>query len=135
MFRDENLPTLRDILVFRGAMVLFYSVLASLWSGLAHLLLRSFSSPAGSFLATFRMANYAMAPIILTLIPFCGNIVGWVWIVVLMARGLARVHRVGLGPATAASLLPFLMSICFVAYALVQPIMHLLSGSGGEFGP
>jgi hypothetical protein len=133
VFNEEMLSSPTDILFSHGALVLIYPVLVVVWSGLAHFLLRTFDRPSRPFYATFRMANYAMAPLILTVVPICGNIVGWIWVLVLMVRGLARVHRIGTAPAVLAVLLPFIVPVCLAASSLAHGMMQLLSGAGGGF--
>jgi len=133
VFDEEVVSSPRDFFFSHGAFVLLYPILVFLWTGVAHLLLRAFERPAKPLSGTFRVANYSMAPLILSIVPVCGNIIGWIWVVVLMARGLVRVQRVGGGSAALAVLLPFLVPVCLAASSLVKPMVQLLSTSAGGF--
>jgi hypothetical protein len=131
---DEGVVTSpKDILFSHGALVLFYPALVFLWGGVIHLLLTAFDRSARPWGMTIRLVNYAMAPLILSVIPVCGNIAGWIWVLVLLIRGLVRVHHVGMGTAALAVLLPVLLPICLAASSLAQPLAQLLSVPGGGF--
>ena len=105
IFGPGGPPTARDILFQHGMGILFYPALIFVWGGIVHLLLRLFGKPARGFAATLRVANYSMAPQILTLLPVCGSIVAWVWTIVLLVRGIMIVQRTGGVGASAAVLL------------------------------
>lgn len=114
---DEE-PTLRDNLYLRGLMVLLYPLSAFVGSGLVHLLLRAFGQPAGGFAETFRMTNYVAVFDVLAVVPACGAVLAFAWQVVVLVRGLARIHRMGTAPVLAALLLPVLVLGCFGALIL-----------------
>ena len=61
---------------------------------------------------------YAMAPMVLMAIPFCGAYVAAVWIVVLAVIGLREVHRTTTGRAVLAVIWPGLLALGIVAAAL-----------------
>lgn len=47
--------------------------------------------------------------------PFCGQLVAWIWTVVLYVIGLGEAHRVGYGKSAAAVLLPIVLLCCCCA--------------------
>ncbi len=58
------------------------------------------------------MVSYAQATAVLLIVPFCGNLIAWVWALVLYIVGLSAAHRIGGGKATAAVLLPLVLVCC-----------------------
>ncbi len=109
----------------RGIYVLFYPLFVFLASGLIHLMLRVFGKPRGGFAETFRVVNYASAVDVLMIIPVCGSLIVYVWEMVLMIRGLARVHGVGRVTAVAAIVIPMVLMVCLWMQAMViSGIMH-----------
>jgi hypothetical protein len=84
-------------------------------AGILHLMLLLLSGARRDFEATFRVVSYAQATSILFLVPFCGTLVGGVWCLVLYVLGLAAVHQIGHGRATAAVLLPIALVCCCCA--------------------
>jgi hypothetical protein len=129
---EEMAPgTARDVFFTGGLKILFYPVLIAVWSGIVHLLLRIFGKPERGLAGTFRMANYAIAPLLLTIIPFCGNLIGLVWYIVLLIRGLSRVHRMDGVYTTLATLTPLVVFFCVYAASIFGGIMRSMSSFGG----
>jgi hypothetical protein len=89
-------------------------------AGVLHVMLLLLGGAQRDFEATFRVVSYAQATSVLFLLPFCGQLVGGVWTLVLYVIGLAEVHRIGHGRAAAAVLLPLaLVCCCCVLLGLV----------------
>jgi hypothetical protein len=85
-------------------------------AGVLHLMLLLLGGARRDFEATFRVVSYAQATSILFLLPFCGQVIGGVWCLVLYVVGLAEVHRIGHGRAVAAVLLPLALVCCCCAF-------------------
>jgi hypothetical protein len=133
LFGPDGFPSERNVLLSHGMRVMLYPVMAFIWAGVVHLGLRIFGRPAHAFAVTFRVVNYAMAPLILTVVPVCGNIVGWVWVLFLTIRSLARAQRVGGATAFAAVILP-MVGVCFwMVVANVGAMFRALTQFGGSF--
>jgi hypothetical protein len=130
LFGPGGPPTARDILFQHGMGILFYPALIFVWGGIVHLLLRLFGRPARGFAATLRVANYSMAPQILTILPVCGSLVGWVWTIVLLVRGLMIVQRAGGVGASAAVLLPLLGFCLWMTLANLQTMLQAFPNAG-----
>jgi hypothetical protein len=130
IFGPAGAPTARDILFQHGMGILFYPALIFVWGGVVHLLLRLFGKPERGFAATLRVANYSMAPQILTILPACGSLVGWVWTIVLIVRGLMIAHRTSGASATAAALLPLLGFCLWMLLANLQSMLQAIPRTG-----
>jgi len=98
--------------VFGGVIVVIAMFVAS---GILHLMLLLLGGARRGFEATFRVVGFAEATSLLFLVPFCGQLVGGVWCLVLYVLGLAEAHRIGHGKAAAAVLLPVAVCCCCVA--------------------
>lgn len=96
-------------------------------AGVVHLLLKLFGGANRDFAFTMRVFCYAYAPQLLSVIPWAGPFVGFVWMVVVAIIGLAAGHRTGTGRAAAAVLIPltFLLAMLAVA-ALILAATSLL---------
>jgi hypothetical protein len=62
-------------------------------------------------LATARIICYASGPALLTIVPWVGEIAGWIGSAVLLATGIREVHGTSTGRASLAVLLPFLLAL------------------------
>lgn len=103
--------------IFGGVLVVIALFVAS---GILHLMLLLLGGAQRGFEATFRVVAFAEATSLLFLIPFCGQLVGGLWCLVLYVIGLAEAHRIGHGKALAAVLLPLaLCCCCFAVLAFV----------------
>jgi hypothetical protein len=98
--------------LFGGVMV---AIGVFIMSGIYHLMLMILGGARHDFEATFRVVCFAEAPYILMLVPFCGNVIAWVWGIVLAVIGLSQAHQIGGGKATAAVLLPLVIFCCCCA--------------------
>lgn len=84
-------------------------------TGILHLMLLLLGGARRDFEASFRVVSYAQATSILFLVPFCGQLIGGVWSLVLYVIGLAEVHQISHGRAAAAVLLPIALICCCCA--------------------
>lgn len=133
VFSDEMFASPRELVSSSLMRLVFIPAMVFLWSGIAHLLLRAFNQPVGPFYLSFRVVSYSLAPLILSAIPLCGYIVGWVWAVVLACRGLAQVHRASGGAAALAAILPFIVPLCLTVSGVLQSMTQVVSSTGGGF--
>jgi hypothetical protein len=131
LFGPDGPPKMRDVIFQYGILILFYPALIFIWAGVVHLLLRLFGKPQKGFAGTLRVANYAMAPHILAVLPVCGNIVGGVWAIVLMARSLMIVHRTGGMGAAAAVILPMIGVCLWMLLPGFLSMIHAIPGAAG----
>ncbi|HEX9189457.1 MAG TPA: YIP1 family protein [Vicinamibacteria bacterium] len=98
--------------VFGGVFVVIGLFVAA---GILHLMLLVLGGARRDFEATFRVVSFAHATSLLLLLPFCGQVVGGIWGLVLWVIGLAEAHQIGHGKAAAAVLLPLVLLCCCCA--------------------
>jgi len=96
-----------------------------------HLMLMIVGGAKGGFLATMRVACYAQAPQVIQLLPFCGAVLAGVGFLLLMIQGVAVAHRISLGKATLAVLLPAVLCCTCVMILAVTMGAALLSHLSG----
>jgi hypothetical protein len=89
-------------------------------SGIIHLVLSLVGGAREGYETTFRVVAYtngSTGP--LSIVPFCGGLIGAVWGVVAMILGLAKAHETTTGKSAAAVLIPVavccILSIVFAA--------------------
>jgi hypothetical protein len=100
-------------------------------AGILHLVLLLLGGARRDFEATFRVVSFSQATSLLFLVPFCGQLVGGVWCLVLYVLGLAAAHGIGHGKAAAAVLLPIAFLCCCCA-----GLLFLFAGAiAGLAGP
>lgn len=96
---------------------LFVSLLLSpllgalnLWlsAGLSHLGVLLAAGRQRGFVATFRATAFGFAPLLLVAIPLVGYLVGGLWSIALQVIAISQVHRIELGRAALAVLVPLL---------------------------
>jgi hypothetical protein len=90
-------------------------------AGVVHLLLLLFGGAPGGFETTLRVNAYGAAPSIVMVIPFLGGLIALVWWLVLVIVGLSAAHRIPMGRAVAAVLIP--VALCCAC--LIVAIMAL----------
>jgi hypothetical protein len=95
--------------VFGGVAVAIGMFVAA---GILHLVLLLLGGARRGFEATFRVVGFSEATSVLFLLPFCGQLLGWIWCAVLYVLGLAEAHGIGHGKAAAAVLLPVALCCC-----------------------
>jgi hypothetical protein len=84
-------------------------------AGILHVTLLILGGARRDFEATFRVVSFSQATSVLFLLPFCGQLIGGVWCLVLYVLGLAQAHEIGHGKALAAVLLPLVLLCCCCA--------------------
>jgi hypothetical protein len=84
-------------------------------AAIVHLMLLLLGGARNGFEATVRVVCFAQATSIIFVIPFCGQLIGAIWTLVLYVIGLAEAHRIGHGKAAAATLLPIVLLCCCCA--------------------
>ncbi len=100
-------------------------------TAMSHLLLMVLRGAGAGFEATFRVAAYTMgATAVWSLLPFCGNLVGAIWWIVIAIIGFSRAHNITTGKAMIAVLTPLLLCLCLCCgfYGLIAAI-----GMGAAF--
>jgi hypothetical protein len=92
----------------------------------------AFVLPLIALFATFRALCYSQAPEVFQILPFCGVMIAWFGGILLFIQGLAVAHRISLGKATLAVLLPLVLCcICFSALLVTMGaafLAHLPEG-------
>lgn len=71
------------------------------------------------FSATLRAVGYACAPMLASVIPVCGNVIGGMATIVFTVIGLSKLHGVSKGRAAVAFLLPVILACCLGALAAI----------------
>lgn len=77
-----------------------------------HLCLMVVGGAGGGFEATFRVVAYAEAAMLFSIIPLCGDVIGFIYWLVLVILGFSQAHRISGARATVAALLPFVVLCC-----------------------
>ena len=75
-----------------------------------HIFVRLLTDSRLSMVATTRVVCYASGPALLTIVPWVGEIAGWIGSAVLLAIGVREVHGTTTGRAALTVLLPFLLA-------------------------
>jgi hypothetical protein len=96
-------------IVFGGVVVVIGVFLTA---GILHLMLLLLGGARRDFEATLRVVCFAQATSLVLLVPFCGQLVGFVWTIVLYVIGVSQAHGIGTGKAAAAVLLPIVLLCC-----------------------
>jgi hypothetical protein len=95
--------------VFGGV---FAAIGVVLYAGVLHLALLLLGGAQRGFEATLRVVSFSQAVCILFLVPFCGQLAGALWALVLYVIGIAEAHGIGYGKAVGAVLLPLVLLCC-----------------------
>lgn len=82
-----------------------------------HAFVRLLTASDRSAVATARIICYASGPALLTLVPWAGEIAGWIGSAVLLAIGVREVHGTTTGRASLTVLLPLLLAVLLSALA------------------
>jgi len=90
---------------------------------IVHLFVLFLASERRNMAATLRVACYAAGPSVLTIFPFLGATVGWIWSIVLLVLGISAAHRASIGRASAIVLLPMLLTILALSAFFVVLIL------------
>jgi hypothetical protein len=98
--------------LFLGPVILL--VMLFVLAGIMHLGLMLVGGATRGFEATFRVLCYSEATAIFQVIPLCGQLIGSVYMLVLLTIGLAEAHGTTRGKALVAVLLPVLACCCCI---------------------
>jgi hypothetical protein len=82
-----------------------------------HLFVRLLTESRLSILATTRIICYASGPALLTIVPWVGEVAGWIGSAVLLSIGVRVVHGTTTGRAALTVLLPFLLAAVLTGLA------------------
>ncbi len=96
-------------------------------SGIVHLALMALGGGGRGFEATFRVASYSEAAAVFYIIPICGQLLGGIYMIVLMIIGVSEAHGISRGKAAAAVLLPILLCCCCITAPMVFFAMSMAS--------
>lgn len=88
-------------------------------AGLIHLVLMLLGGDKLGFEATVRVSAYSEASSILALLPFCGNILGVVWGLVVLIIGLYSIHETDPWRAVVAVLVPMMLCLSAISGGVV----------------
>jgi hypothetical protein len=110
--------------------LIFYPLGLFIASAILHLFCMLFGSAKNGYWATFRVSAYATSPLVFYGIP-CIGFLAWVYSLVLMILGIARVQDSTVGRAVGAVLTPLVL-ICFCCCGVfglaAATIAHTLRG-------
>ena len=82
-----------------------------------HLFVRLLTDSSRPLLATTRVICYASGPALFTLVPWAGEIAGWIGSAILLTIGIREVHGTTTGRATLTVLFPFMLAMLLVGLA------------------
>ncbi len=82
-----------------------------------HLFVRLLTDSSRTLLATTRVICYASGPALFTLVPWAGEIAGWIGSAILLTIGIREVHGTTTGRATLTVLFPFMLAMLLVGLA------------------
>lgn len=82
-----------------------------------HLFVRLLTDSSRTLLATTRVICYASGPALFTLVPWAGEIAGWIGSAILLTIGIREVHGTTTGRATLTVLIPFMLAMLLVGLA------------------
>jgi hypothetical protein len=92
-----------------------------------HLFVRLLTDSSHPLLATTRVICYASGPALFTIVPWAGEIAGWISSAILLVIGVREVHGTTTGRATLTVLFPFLFSLLLVGLAWLFVLAVLAS--------
>ena len=92
-----------------------------LMAAVYHVVLLALGGPSRGYAATTRVLAYAAGPQLLSVVPFCGWFLGFVWATVLQVIGLREVHGIPTLKAVAVLVIPLLACAVLIGalFALV----------------
>jgi len=97
-------------------LLLLFSLFVS--AGVTHMMLALFGGAKHGLSTTVRVFAFAYSPNILGVVPYAGELVGWVWMIVIAIIGLREAHGTGTGRAAAAVLVPLTVALFLFAVAM-----------------
>jgi hypothetical protein len=99
-------------------------------AGIYHVVLLLLGAAKEAFEATFRVCCYTQAVSLLAFIPLCGASLRPFWTVAVLTIGFSRAHRIGVGMAFLAVMIPLILVCCCCAGAM-GAIVGMAGGLGG----
>ena len=97
-------------------------------SAILHLCLLIVGGARRSFETTFRVVCYASSTHLLSIIPFCGGLVGGIWNLILQIIGLREAHETTTGRAVLAVFLPAIVCCGLLFFGLMAFMSRFQSG-------
>ena len=94
-------------------------ILLGLASVSVHLFVRLLTDSSHQLLATTRVICYAAGPALFTIIPWAGEIAGWIGSAILLTIGIREVHGTTTGRAVLTVLFPVLLAVLLTVLAWV----------------
>jgi len=83
--------------------------------------------------ATARVVCYSRGPLLWSIVPIIGSLVGWVWALVLAIQGMRAAHRTSTGRAVAIVLLPWgLLVLLAIGLGLLLAVVMAVAGGGAS---
>ncbi len=110
---------------------LFTAIGLVLSSSITHVCLLLFGGARNGFAATFRALCYVQVATLVLMIPFCGTFIAGFVALVFEVIGISEMHRIGLGKAAAAVLLPVLLCCVCLGIAFMLAGAAFMSALGG----
>ncbi|MBS2029807.1 MAG: YIP1 family protein [Deltaproteobacteria bacterium] len=81
-------------------------------AGLLHVALMIVGGNKHGFTATLRAVGYAQGPVLFNVVPFCGGMAAWIWVLVLTVMAMAGVHGISIGRSIGAYAVMFFGLCC-----------------------
>jgi len=130
-YGSYQMPTFVLPLIALFAPILIVCVLL-LWAAILHVMLLMVGGARNGFGATLRALCYSRAPEVFQVLPFCGALIASIGGILLLIQGIAVAHRISIGKAALAVLLPLVLCcICFSALIVTMGaafLAHLPAG-------
>jgi hypothetical protein len=89
-----------------------------LYTGLVHLGVWMISSENRGFKATFKATAYGFVPLLGIVIPWVGPLIGTLWSLSIHVTAVAQIHKMKIGKAALAVLIPWVFMMTVVATSL-----------------
>ncbi len=117
MFAFQGLATIFSSIMY----IIFFPIWVTLGifigGGIYHLLLMLVKGANEKFEYTISVVSYNTATLLFAIVPFCGNVISWIYGIVLNIIGLKEVHKTTTGKASFAVLFPYLFCcLCIILY-------------------
>jgi hypothetical protein len=98
-----------------------------IFTAIIHVCLLALGGAPHGFEATFRVAAYSEASMVIRIVPICGDVAAVVYYVILTIIGLAEAHHISAAKAAAAVLLPVVLLCCCCAAGILMAVGGLAS--------
>lgn len=128
----KNLPYGLHIMTVTLAMPVIVLLLIFVWTVITHTCLILVGGNKMGFQQTFRARAFSYGAKLFGIIPIVGDIIGFVYTIVLFIIGIREGHGTSTARAVLAVFFPFIMSAIFLIIALI--FIRIFLGSLGMFG-